>query len=302
MDTNYLFSALKHCIQGRGSEILYKHHLLFDGVTTYKIITDKFRFGGDRETYKAKLINVIYGTKYYTGYPGGPLQYLDMWEQTNSKYNRLAKPGEILTSDMLIQNFGLKFKVINDTEVIFEQAKGETNTFDELSNALRNKLAQRKFMQEQDAKASSNINSTSMLQAYMSRYQGANNNSNYDDSGWRIEQKLWDALTPEERRIVLARRRVTMRNDNQQPQIQRSFKSPAQSFKPPAHLTTTDTIVKKPEQNEPKDQIPQQYKSNKVTEDEYETSIVEEIANIQNARDAYIICAIILVIHISVTK
>ena len=56
----------------------------------------------------------------------------------------------------------------------------------------------------------------------------------------------------------------------------------------PQHLSTTDTIVKKPEPKEPKDRIPQQYKSNKVSEDTNKTSIVEEIANMESLREAYV--------------
>ena len=52
---------------------------------------------------------------------------------------------------MLIQLLGMKFKAINDTEALFEQAKGEPNNFDELISALCKKLAQRKYVQEQDA-------------------------------------------------------------------------------------------------------------------------------------------------------
>ena len=102
VDSNYLFHALQQCITGRGSEIFNKQHLLFDGVTTYKILTDKFRFGGDRETYKNKLINIIQGPKYYTGYTGGPLKYLDTWEQATSKFNRLAEKGEHMTGELLV--------------------------------------------------------------------------------------------------------------------------------------------------------------------------------------------------------
>ena len=52
---------------------------------------------------------------------------------------------------MLIQLLGMKFKAINDTEALFEQAKGEANNFDELISALRQKLAQREYVQELDA-------------------------------------------------------------------------------------------------------------------------------------------------------
>ena len=91
MDSKYVFHAFQHCIKGRGSEIFQKHNLMFDGVTTYKVLTDKFRFGGDMDTYKNKLINVIHGQKYYTGYAGGPIKYLDNWKPP-SHGNRGVSP------------------------------------------------------------------------------------------------------------------------------------------------------------------------------------------------------------------
>ena len=86
-------------------------------------------------------MKIIYGEKYRTGYKGGALQYLDEWETAAIKYNRLAEPGEEISNELLIQILGMKFKAINDTEAIFEQAKDNTDTFDELVNSLRIKLA-----------------------------------------------------------------------------------------------------------------------------------------------------------------
>ena len=88
----------------------------------------------------------FHGKKYYTGYTGGPLKYLDTWEQATSKFNRLAEKGEYLLSEHLIQILGMKFKVINDTEALFEQTKGEANNFDKLISALRKKLSQREYV------------------------------------------------------------------------------------------------------------------------------------------------------------
>ena len=77
---------------------------------------------------------------------------MDTWEQATSKFNRLAEKGEHMIGELLVQLLGSKFKAINDTEALFEQAKGEANNFDELCSALRKKLAQREYIQEQDAK------------------------------------------------------------------------------------------------------------------------------------------------------
>ena len=92
---------------------------------------------------------------------------------------------------MLIQLLGVKFQVINDTETLFEQARGETNTFDELCSALRKKLAQREYVQEQDAKTGSHIHSTQIKQidnhhaspGWVTEQRAITNNTTYDDSG-----------------------------------------------------------------------------------------------------------------------
>ena len=107
---------------------------------------------------------------------------------------------------MLIQLLGMKFKAINDTEALFEQEKGTANNFNELISALRKKLAQREYVQEQDATHQSQVNSTT--------FKAVNNNTTYNDSGWRVEQKLWEILPPEIKKGILARRREKMRKNN----------------------------------------------------------------------------------------
>ena len=126
---------------------------------------------------------------------GGPLKYLDTWEQATSKFNRLAEKGEHMTGELLVQLLGLKFKAINDTETLFEQAKGEANNFDELCSALRKKLAQREYIQEQDAKDNAQMNFTSLQPVIPA--QTHNYNTNYNDPGWRVDQNLWEILPPE---------------------------------------------------------------------------------------------------------
>ena len=172
---------------------------------------------------------------------------------------------------MLIQLLGMKFKAINDTEALFEQAKGESNNFDELISALRQKLAQREYVQEQDANHQSQVNSTTL--------NAVNNNTTYNDSGWRVEQKLWEILPPEIKKDILARRREKLRERNPP-----STSSPNEKI--PSHLTTTDTIVKKLESKDLKEKIPKQYKSNKAVEETNETSFIEDIMNMEEMRES----------------
>ena len=114
--------------------------------------------------------------------------------------------------------------------------KGEANNFDELISALCKKLGQREYVQEQDATYQSQINSTT--------FNAVNNNTTYNDSGWRVEQKLWEILPPEIKKDILARRREKLRESN-------PSSTQLTNEKVPSHLTTTDTIVKKPESKDP---------------------------------------------------
>ena len=142
-DIPYLYNALKHSIRGRGADLIVQAQSSQDGIVVYKNLTQRYRYGGDVDTYKSKLLNIIHGDKYRTGYPGGPLVYLDQWENAVIRYNKMADQDGELRSAFLIDTFALKFKAVNDTEHIFEQARDNTENFDELANALRMKLAQR---------------------------------------------------------------------------------------------------------------------------------------------------------------
>ena len=106
-----------------------------------------------------------------------------------------------MTGELLVQLLGLKFKAINDIEALFEQAKGEANNFDELVSALRKKLAQREYIQEQDVKDHVQMNFTSLQP--MITTQIHNYNTNYNDPGWRVDQNLWEILNPEKKESSL---------------------------------------------------------------------------------------------------
>ena len=76
-------------------------------------------------------------TKYYTGYPGGPIAYLDEWETTIPRHDNVA-PKEKHSSDQRRTMFAQQFVVHNDTEAILESARDNTdkNTFFSIGNQI----------------------------------------------------------------------------------------------------------------------------------------------------------------------
>ena len=77
-DINYLYYALKQALKSRGSDLVVTAEDTCDGIIVYHNLIQKYKYGGDRETYKSKLVILIH-TQYYDGFPGGGIAYLDRW-------------------------------------------------------------------------------------------------------------------------------------------------------------------------------------------------------------------------------
>lgn len=91
-------------MKSRGSDLIVQQESTTDGIVIYHNQIQKYRYGGDMETYKTKLLQVIY-SGYYTGYPGGPLDYLNKWKDTIIRYENIA-PEEFTSSDSKRTTFG----------------------------------------------------------------------------------------------------------------------------------------------------------------------------------------------------
>ena len=80
------------------------------------------------------------------GYPGGPIAFLNKWEDTAVRYNKVAEPGSKIHSDQLIDYLSGKLKVLNDTENIVEQVKDTISTFEEMTSKLGKICPKRVFI------------------------------------------------------------------------------------------------------------------------------------------------------------
>ena len=102
-------------------------------------------------------MKIIHSEKYNTGYPSGPIVFLNKWKDATVRYNRVAEPGGELRSSQLIDYLSIGFMVINDTENIIEQAKDNTSTFDESMDGLRKKLSQRDYLHQRESSSIKHI-------------------------------------------------------------------------------------------------------------------------------------------------
>ena len=120
-DISYLYFALKQALKSRGSDLVIKEQETNDGIVVYHTLIERYRYGGDRETYKSKLFLII-SAPYYSGYPGGALRYLDLWEDATTRLENLS-PEEAYSSELKRIVFANNFTIINDTDQIIEQVR-----------------------------------------------------------------------------------------------------------------------------------------------------------------------------------
>ena len=97
----------------RGFDLIIQQKSNIDEIVVYHNLVKKYRYGGDMETHKTKLLKIIYNG-YYNEYPGGALKYLDEWENAIFRYENIV-PEQATTSDAKRTTFAAQFTVINDT-------------------------------------------------------------------------------------------------------------------------------------------------------------------------------------------
>ena len=153
---NFLYFALKQALKSRGSDLIVQQEETNDGIVVYHNLIQKYRYGGDMETYKAKLLKIMY-TNYHTGYPGGGIAYLDDWEDAITKYENIA-PDKANSSEVKRSIFATQFTVINDTDFLTEQVRDSTTEWDQFANSLRTKLARRKDLNSRSASSNARGN------------------------------------------------------------------------------------------------------------------------------------------------
>ena len=232
-------------------------------------------------------MDIIHGRKYYTGYPGRPIAFLNKWEDAAVRYNKVAEPGSKIHSDQLIEYLSQHLKVLNDTENIVEQVKDTTTTFEEMTSKLREKFAQREYLSQSDKSHTRRVNKLE-LQSQQDKDFGVAelyiNAINANDPEWRVGKQLWNILTPEQQKLILFQRKQL--GDTPKMNTKPTPSSNENKF------DTVTSIVKNPGTTSDQKNIPKQYNSNKANfqweNEENETSLIEEITESNDLQEAYI--------------
>ena len=161
-DNGYLYNALQQALKSNGSDLVIQQDESQDGIVVYHNLVQKYRYGGDMETYKCNLLCILY-TKYYKRYPGRALGYLDNWEAAAIKFDNIA-PEEKTTTDAKSTNFGPQFTVLNNTDFLIEQVRDTTNTWNKMVDSLRTKLARRVDQEKKSAMEHARANKATGIQ------------------------------------------------------------------------------------------------------------------------------------------
>ena len=245
-----------------------------DGIIVYHNLIQKYKYGGDRETYKSKLVILIH-TQYYDGFPGGGIAYLDRWEDSTVRLANVS-PNEAHTSDSKRSLFALLFTTPS-TENMIESVKDTTETWDEMSDSLRTKLTRRAETESRHASKNTRINNVKTRDQISSEenYCGSLYNlhifvmtiNSHKKLDYNIGYDLWIALSKDEQELF-----KQIRNTEKTKQREQKSKNK----NPNPNLKTVDSIVKKAEDKA----IPKQYGRANTTILEQIGDDNEEINNI----------------------
>ena len=115
---------------------------------------------------------------------------------------------------------------------------------------------------------------------------------------WLVGNKLWNVLTPEQRKLILFQRyqHMNMENNNQIPlsqnqQQNNKYIPRKENSQIPPNLKVNDAIVKPPLRKEGTQNIPKQYKTNKVSninsEENNNITVLEQCTGTGSIEEAY---------------
>ena len=212
IDLSYLYGALKQSLKFQGSDLINKENQTKDGIAVLFKLYQRYKYGGDKESYKAKQL-VIMNIPLTKTFSGGPLAYLERWEKASIIYDNLSKNKVGMDDDTKRSFFIQMFHLTGVTETTLDLAVQSTNTFEELCYSIRQKLAKKEHVEKNDTDLHANQASVGIQQNieeeinaranYISNIQMASSYINTIRSGeWNIGAKLWAELSTETRKMI----------------------------------------------------------------------------------------------------
>jgi len=146
-DTVWLFGAMQQAITGQGKTIIQAYQASEDGILCWKKFLDTYRYDGDVAVYLSTQHQIL-SVRYSSNYPGGMLQFLEDYESAfmNIEHVLNNKPStEGITGlytdqgkrNLFVQNF----TVPDLTAELIESVESTTETWEDMVNELRHRLA-----------------------------------------------------------------------------------------------------------------------------------------------------------------
>jgi len=240
-DTIWLFGAMQQAITGRGKTIIKAYQSSEDGILCWQKFLETYRYDGDVAVYLS-MQHQILSIRFSHQYQGGMLQFLEDYESAfmNIEHVMSSKPSSEgitgLYTDQGKRNlFVQNFTVPDLTAELIESVEATTETWDDMVNELRHRLAKRTISAKQEGKRKAHMTlqeESNTIVPSFSQSQHLVNNTSLDLSNidlsdnhldayvhavsqdWNVGYKLWQKLTEELKKKIMDTRRQHLSPDS----------------------------------------------------------------------------------------
>ena len=238
-DIVWLYGSLQQSLTGRGRNIVMEYETSQDGILTYRKFIATYRYDGNVSVYIASQ-QAILKVEFTLDYPGGMLKFVEGYETAFMNIDYVLRDHPILEDDGIPmqgfytdagkrQTFVQNFSLNDATITMIESVEATTSTWQEMVDALQQRLAKRVNHNRRAAKHLAHhaqVNALQQHQISPSPVQAAQaflanaTSSNIDVfvntmmQVWRVGSKLWSSLNHEMKSSIMDARHEAMNADH----------------------------------------------------------------------------------------
>ena len=264
IELNYLFSALKQSLVNKGRDLVEREDgKTNDGIVILHNLYERYKYDGDPQTYQSNLMLAM-NQKLTRNYPGGPMQYLENWENAAIAYCKISKKtNQEFGNDTKRNLFLASFHVKSYTSIYLESANDYTDSFDELLTFIRRRISRDTNLDATEATVNAHLtqindrtsndripvtphefsvtqNDARVMRTLTHAANNASIRNNNQDGSWRVPDNLWRVATPAQRNIFNELRKRGQAN-------MRSNQSQRPNQRPPRQHNLTSSILPAPD-------------------------------------------------------
>ena len=151
-DVVWLFGALQQAITSRGRKIIMEYKDTQDGICTWRKFVATYRHNGNVAVHLAEQ-QAIVATRFTLNYPGGMLSFLEDYENAFMNIDYVTRHTSMMgdgnplvglyTDQGKRQLFVQNFTLLDVTAEMIENVESTTETWDDMVDALRLRMAKR---------------------------------------------------------------------------------------------------------------------------------------------------------------